>query len=105
MYDDLPTHEPMRPHRRPRRMRAAGRRATAPFRPTFTTLFAAAGRGTLRTNRHGRFVDATGLPVDQAIARAARGHGLIARVDEPVAWHSPAWALTPAGLNAVRDAA
>ncbi len=105
MYDDLPTREPMRPRRRPRRMRAVGRRAPAPFRPTFTTLFAAAASGDLRTNRHGRFVDATRSPVDQRIARAARGHGLIARVDEPADWHSQRWALTPAGLDAAWDAA
>jgi hypothetical protein len=78
-------------------MRPTGRRAPAPFEPTLPALLQAADAGSLRTNRHGRFVDATGRPVDQDIAANARRRGLVVRCDEVADWRSTPWVLTPRG--------
>jgi hypothetical protein len=83
-------------------MRRTGRRAPAPFEPTLPALLQAAGAGSLRTNRHGRFVDATGRPVGQRIATTARRRGLLARCDEVAGLRSTSWGLSDLGHLALQ---
>ena len=71
MTGDAPVREPMRP-RGTRRMRKPGRRAPRPFRPSVETVLRAADEGYLRRNRHGRYIDARGLPVCDARLRGVR---------------------------------
>jgi hypothetical protein len=78
-------------------MRPTGRRAPAPFEPTLPGLLQAAGAGSLRTNRHGRFVDATGRAVNQRIATTARRRGLLIRRDEAGCVRSTPWGLSDLG--------
>ncbi|OHV35391.1 hypothetical protein BBK14_33420 [Parafrankia soli] len=99
MVNDLtPTQEPMRPRRRPRRMRPAGR-VRQPFHPDLTTVLQAADCGDLRRNKHGRYIDTSGRPVDQAAARDALNARFIFRPDWSTDPRDQTWVLTASGTD------
>lgn len=99
MLDDLaPTQEPIRPRRQPRRMRKPGK-TRRPFRPSLTTVLDAARREDLRRNRHGRYIDVAGFPVDQTAAREALNARFIFRPDWSTDPRDQTWVLTASGTD------